>query len=118
MFHMKSTEGTKKFKELVHSVGAGVVLIGHEVTDIFPFSDSIILDKITEVRDEVEYTVRDVDDKRNKNASKELSAALLTSFIIDVDTFYLAMKKDHRTLEKLTMVLFALVILLLGVILV
>lgn len=116
---MKNTKDYKEIENLAYSVGAGIIVINHdEIANIFPFKDSVVLNRVKEVRDETNYTIRDVDDKKNKDASKDLAGALLAAFVIDVDNFYTLMKKDHKILGNLTMILFALVIFLIGVILI
>ena len=108
----------ERLEKTALDVGAGVVLIGHEVNNIFPFNDSITLTKINEINKEDEYTVRDISNKKSKIASKQLAAALLVSFINDIGNFYTLMNKDHKTLRNVTTVLFALVIFLLGYIII
>lgn len=118
MFSVKDTEDYKKIKELAHSVGVQVSLNGHEVLNIFPFKDSKMLNKLVRIRDESEYTIRAVGDNRNEDACKSLAGLLLWSFICDIDNFYFLMKKDQKTLANVALCLFALVILLIGVIIV
>jgi hypothetical protein len=105
-------------KKTALSVGAGVVLIsGHKVNDVFPFTDSLVLNRINEINNESGYTIRDINNKKNKDASKELAASVLVSYITDIDNFYMLLNKDHNTLGQVTIALFVLVILLTGIIL-
>jgi hypothetical protein len=103
----------KELEELAMSVGAGVVLIGNKNATSFPFSKkSLMLSKLKDLRDKKGYQVTDTDDHKNKNGNNTLAAALLVSYITDLETYGQMMNDDNKNLRSLCIILFGVCIFL------